>query len=170
MKAVNSCEGINGSPCPVSLQPLALNGFFFLSLNWYAHTHQVMTTVFPVGCEKELRPLSAVSPTPPRPTYHHHSISIITSSFPSYHPPLIALVPFPCSFVFVFCFFCSKQNISNIGKLYYKEGVAWMYVYMRNYMKIKKVIYKEKKTCKDNLRTLFVEIPSYNGATDGAAS
>lgn len=32
------------------------------------------------------------------------------------------------------------------------------------------VIYKEKKTCKDNLRTLFVEIPSYKGETDGAAS
>lgn len=45
-----------------------------------------------------------------------------------------------------------------------------MYVYMRNYVKIKKMIYQNKKNCKDNLRTLFVEIPSYNGAVDRAAS
>lgn len=46
-----------------------------------------------------------------------------------------------------------------------------MYVYMRNYVKIKKMIYqKMKKNCKDNLRTLFVEIPSYKGAVDRAAS
>lgn len=41
-----------------------------------------------------------------------------------------------------------------------------MYVYMRNYVKIKKTIYQKK----DNLRTLFVEIPSYKGAVDRAAS
>lgn len=29
---------------------------------------------------------------------------------------------------------------------------------------------KKKKSCKDNLRTLFVEIPSYKGAVDRAAS
>lgn len=29
---------------------------------------------------------------------------------------------------------------------------------------------KKKKDCKDNLRTLFVEIPSYKGAVDRAAS
>lgn len=33
----------------------------------------------------------------------------------------------------------------------------------------KKTIY-QKKNCKDNLRTLFVEIPSYKGAVDRAAS
>lgn len=46
-----------------------------------------------------------------------------------------------------------------------------MYVYMRNYVKIKKTIYQQKKKkSKDNLRTLFVEIPSYKGAVDRAAS
>lgn len=73
-------------------------------------------------------------------------------------------------------YFLKNKNISNIGKLYYKEGVAWMYVYMRNYVKIKKMIYqrkkmsKKKKYRKDNLRTWFVEIPSYKGAVDRAAS
>lgn len=55
-----------------------------------------------------------------------------------------------------------------------------MYVYMGNYVKIKKRRFikkskkgkkkKEKKnttTCKDNLRTLFVEIPRYNGQWTG---
>lgn len=46
-----------------------------------------------------------------------------------------------------------------------------MYVYMGNYVKIKKTIYqskkKKKKNCKDNLRTLFVEIPSYKGQWTG---
>ncbi len=45
-----------------------------------------------------------------------------------------------------------------------------MYVYMRNYVKIKKMIYRKKKNCKDHLRTLFVEIPSNKGAVDRAAS
>lgn len=37
-----------------------------------------------------------------------------------------------------------------------------------NYVKIKKTIYQKKR--KDSLRTLFVEIPSYKGAVDRAAS
>lgn len=53
-----------------------------------------------------------------------------------------------------------------------------MYVYMGNYVKIKKnddLSKKGKKnktkknttTCKDNLRTLFVEIPRYKGQWTG---
>lgn len=42
-----------------------------------------------------------------------------------------------------------------------------MYVYMGNYVKIKKLIYQKKKSCKDNLRTLFVEIPRYKGQWTG---
>lgn len=55
-----------------------------------------------------------------------------------------------------------------------------MYVYMGNYVKIKKndnLSKKSKKgkktnkknttTCKDNLRTLFVEIPRYKGQWTG---
>lgn len=36
-----------------------------------------------------------------------------------------------------------------------------MYVYMGNYVKIKKMIYQKRK--KDNLRQLFVEVSSYKG-------
>jgi len=39
-----------------------------------------------------------------------------------------------------------------------------MYVYMGNYVKIKKTIYQKNR--KDSLRTLFVEIPSYKRAVD----
>lgn len=39
-----------------------------------------------------------------------------------------------------------------------------MYVYMRKKDDL------SKKNCKDNLRTLFVEIPSNKGAVDRAAS
>lgn len=39
-----------------------------------------------------------------------------------------------------------------------------MYVYMGNMLK-KKMIYQNN--CKDNLRTLFVEIPSYKGQRAG---
>lgn len=42
-----------------------------------------------------------------------------------------------------------------------------MYVYMRSYVKIKKMMILSKKNCKDNLRTLFVEIPSYKGQWTG---
>lgn len=81
---------------------------------------------------------------PPLSCFYTTLLNIITSSFLSRHPPFIA---------FVFVLFCScllftKWNISNIGKLYYKEGVAWMYVYMRNYVKTKKMIYPKKQTKK----------------------
>lgn len=67
--------------------------------------------------------------------------------------------------------FLSSKNISSIGKLYNKEGVAWMYVYMRNYMKIlKDELLKQKKTRRVNFRMSFVEILCYKGAIEGVAS
>lgn len=53
---------------------------------------------------------------------------------PPFHYAIHRLLPL---FLFVIYFVYAK-NISNIGKPYYKEGVAWMYVYMRNYVTIKK--------------------------------
>lgn len=111
----------------------------------HTHTHkQKKTTVFPwrylVGGER----VEASVCSPVLPSAVSTLLSIITSSFLSCHPPFIA---------FISHLFFKNKNISNIGKLYYKEGVAWMYVYMRNYVKIKKMINQRKnkqKKCKDN--------------------
>lgn len=77
--------------------------------------------------------------------------------------PLSSLLPFHHAIhrlwpLFLFSFvFLKTQNISNIWKLYYKEGVAWMYVYMRNYVKIKKKDDSSKNSINMKVQISFEE-------------
>lgn len=90
---------------------------FFTWPHTRAHTHAKQQH-FPwrrsARCENEPRPLSAVqSPHPRSSSPHLHTTTptpLITSSFLSYHPPYVALVPFPRSSVSVWLCFCSVQS------------------------------------------------------------
>lgn len=99
-----------------SLLSLALNSFF---LNRPTHTHshtqeQKKTTMFPWRCLVGGERVEASVCSPVLPSAVSTLLSI-TSSFLSCHPPFIA---------FISHLFFKNKNISNIGKLYYKEGVA----------------------------------------------
>lgn len=140
----------------------------------HTHTHTVTCThihtkwwqcfLGDVLCEvRELRPLSAVQSSPllflHNTSLHHHHLLF----FSSCHPPFIA-------FVFSHFYFLKTKYIKYRENFIIKR-VLHECMFTREIMwKIKKDDLsktKKKATCKDNLRTLFVETPSYKGQWTG---